>query len=86
MVSPKVIDECLSKLGMLRFFPTSDRVVAQVARFLAEMCKTDAEAKRLVTSVVEHHTEWPGPAAIKDAYWSMTHPVKHWVDPHATTR
>jgi hypothetical protein len=76
MVSPKVIDECLAKLGMLRFFPTSDRVVVQIAKFIAELCKTDLEAKRLIASVVAQHAEWPGPAAIKDIYWSMTHPVK----------
>lgn len=76
MVSPKVIDTCLAQLGMLRFFPTSDRVVAQVALFIADLCKTDAEAKKLVATVVAQHAEWPGPAALKDAHWSMTHPVK----------
>jgi hypothetical protein len=76
-LTPKVIDDCLDKLGMLRFFPTNPRVVAQVARFLNETCKTDEEAVKLISKVIERHSEWPGPSLLRDLYWDMTHPIKY---------
>jgi hypothetical protein len=75
-LTPKVIDDCLDKLGMLRFFPTNPRVIAQVARFLNDLAKNDAVAIKLTSAVVERHAEWPGPSVLKDILWEMTHPIK----------
>jgi hypothetical protein len=68
MLSPKVIDDCLAKLGMLRFFPTNDRVIAEVGRLLNETCKNDSEAVKLTTSIVRNNSEWQGPGGLLDAY------------------
>jgi hypothetical protein len=77
MLSPKVVDDCLNKLGMLRFFPTSERVIAEVGRLLVETCKNDSEAIKLTASVVRNSSEWPGAAGLVAAYRSEFSKVKY---------
>src|SRR5690349_3706887 len=61
--------QCLVRLGMLKFFPTKPAVVAEVGRFLNLICANDDEARRLTDVAIEHYTEWPGPAKLRETHW-----------------
>jgi hypothetical protein len=51
---------------MLRHFPTRDNVIAEIGKFLNEICTDDHDARQFVAAVVNRNSEWPGPAAIRD--------------------
>ena len=85
MLSPKVTDDCLARLGMLRFFPTNDRVVAEVGRLLNEICKNDKEVQRLTAAIVDSCSEWPGPSELKAIYSREFSRTKYF-DPTSITR
>ena len=50
MISRKTTDECLAKLGMLKFFPIKESVIAEIGRSMIELCQSDGEARELVVS------------------------------------
>jgi hypothetical protein len=68
MISKNAMDECLGKLGMLKRFPVSERVVNEVAKMLDKMCSCDEEARQFVSSVIDDTDEWPGPARLKEIH------------------
>ena len=68
MISRQTLDGCLSRLGMLKFFPGAENVRAEIGRFLIEICPNDDEARRLTGAVLEQYPEWPGPAAIRQVH------------------
>ena len=70
MISVQQNAECLTKLGMLKFFPVKESVVAEIGRLLNELCENDHEARRLTGIAVARWSEWPGPNKIKELYAS----------------
>jgi hypothetical protein len=66
MISPQTNLECLGKLGMLRYFPVRESVVAEIGKLLNEICPNDQGAKKLTAAVCEQCDEWPGPAKIRE--------------------
>jgi hypothetical protein len=82
MVSVETNIQCLDRLGMLKFFPVKQSVVAEIGRFLKGLCQSDDEARRLTDAVLERFSEWPGPAKVKEAYDAMFHsPYRQWQPP-----
>jgi hypothetical protein len=66
MISLVKTEECLNRLGMLKHFPVKPAVVAEVGRLLTELCVNDDVADRLVAAVLRDHSEWCGPAKIRE--------------------
>jgi hypothetical protein len=83
MISRQTNLECLAKLGMLRHFPTRDDVLAEIGKFLNELCQNDGEAKRLVAVVCGDCDEWCGPAKLRAIYSSA---IKVKPSPYFDTR
>lgn len=71
MISPKQNVECLVKLGMLKFFPVKESVVAEIGKFLNELCCGDQDARKLIAAVLAECSEWPGPARLRDIHGSV---------------
>ncbi len=67
MISLGKTDECLSRLGMLRHFPAKPAVIAEVGRLLNDLCGDDQAADRLTADLLRSNSEWPGPAAVREA-------------------
>ncbi len=72
MISLEQTNRSLIGLRTLKFFPADPAVAAQVGRAINEMCQTNEEAQRLTDAMLERHSEWPGIAALKGAYASVT--------------
>jgi hypothetical protein len=70
MISAQQNIECLTKLGMLKFFPVRDNVVAEIGKLLNELCHSDSEAQQLTAVVCAKHSEWPGPSKVRELYQS----------------
>jgi hypothetical protein len=70
MISAQQNIECLTKVGMLKYFPTKEGVVAEVGRLLIELCQSDQEARQLTAAVCTKLSEWPGPAKVREFYQS----------------
>jgi hypothetical protein len=68
MISRQQIDESLTKLGLLRYFPTKDAVVAEIGRLIGELCFGDQEARQLTAAVCSQCAEWPGPARFREIH------------------
>jgi hypothetical protein len=68
MISPQCQDACLTRLGLLKFFPT---VKAEVGKFLNSLCSRDHEARDLVAAICREHDEWPGPATVQRLHASI---------------
>ena len=68
MISIQQNTECLTRLGMLKFFPVKEAVLAEIGKLLNELCLNNDEAKRLVDAVLIQCGEWPGPAKIREIH------------------
>ena len=68
MISLQQNTECLVKLGMLKFFPVKESVVAEIGKLLNEICFGDQEARQLTAAVCGQCAEWPGPAKIREIH------------------
>lgn len=68
MITRQVTENCLNRLGMLKFFPSRAEVIAEVGRLLNELCPNDAAAVKLTARVLENYAEWPGPKGIKEVH------------------
>lgn len=66
MISTKVNIECLTRLGMLRFFPTKEAIIAEIGKYLNQTCDTDHEARAVIEAFVTRYSEWMGPRALQD--------------------
>lgn len=68
MISSQQNVECLVKLGMLKFFPVKESVVAEIGKLLNELCFGDQEARQLTAAVCAQCAEWPGPARFREIH------------------
>jgi len=68
MISVQQNTECLTRLGMLKFFPVKESTVAEIGRFLNELCRSDHEARQLTGAVLARFSEWPGPSKIREIH------------------
>ena len=68
MISSQQNVECLVKLGMLKFFPVKEGVVAEIGKLLNELCFGDQEARHLTAAVCAQCAEWPGPARFREIH------------------
>ena len=68
MISFQQKQDSVSKLEMLKYFPTKPAVVAQVGMMLDDICRTDEEAVKLTAAVLDKFSEWPGPGKVKEIY------------------
>jgi hypothetical protein len=68
MISPQCHDACLTRLGLLKYFPA---VRAEVGKFLYSLCSGDNEARDLVAAICREHDEWPGPATVQRLHASI---------------
>lgn len=71
MISRQQAEQSLTKLGLLKFFPSRADVVAEVGRLLNEICADDHEAKSLTAAVVARFDEWPGPVTLRGVSHEM---------------
>ncbi|MGB7762856.1 MAG: hypothetical protein WBL61_23685 [Bryobacteraceae bacterium] len=65
MISALQNTESLTRLGMLKFFPVKENVLAEIGKLLNELCRNDHEAKRLTGLVLARWSEWQGPSKLK---------------------
>jgi hypothetical protein len=65
MISRQQAEQSLTKLGLLKFFPSRADVVAEVGRLLNEICADDSEAKGLTVTVLNRFDEYPGPLTLR---------------------
>ena len=68
MISKQQNTECLTRLGMLKFFPVKEGVLAEIGKLLNELCQNDHEAKRLTNAILTQFSEWPGPSKILEVH------------------
>jgi hypothetical protein len=71
----------VGELGCLKNFPSwNPAAVDKIADNLARLCKTPAEAERLVSELTGgRFDEWPGPATVKAVYEQLFEPRKAFV-------
>lgn len=62
MISNEQKKISLKRLAMMKFFPTDEDVIAEVAKVLDHNCEDDPAAHALVSHMVENYDQWPGPA------------------------
>ena len=67
MLSKKTLDESLVKLGMLKFFPTTPRVIAEIGKIIRDTSPDDKRTAEIIDKLVQQENEWMGPAALKAA-------------------
>ncbi len=83
MVSKKTLDDSLAKLGMLKFFPTSPRVIAEIGRIIRDTCPDDTRTAEAINGLVQREDEWMGPAKLRRALEPEKPPV--YFDPKSIT-
>jgi hypothetical protein len=68
----------VGELGCLKNFPSwNPAAVDKIADNLARLCKTPAEAQRLVNELTGgRFDEWPGPATVKGVYEELFEPQR----------
>ncbi len=72
MITRDKMDACLGRLGMLKRFPVQERTQVQIGKLLNELCSSDDEAEQLVTRVLDEHSEWPGPSALREMHGQVS--------------
>jgi len=65
MISEEMIAESLGRLSLLKRFPTNIHALKELGRILNEICRDDAEARKLVGWMTSEYNEWPGPQSLR---------------------
>jgi hypothetical protein len=56
------------ELGSLKYFPSSAAAIAKVAEIVADLCRDEKQARKLVDAMCERFDEWPGPVSLRAVY------------------
>jgi hypothetical protein len=75
MLSKKTLDESLVKLGMLKFFPTTPRVIAEIGKIIRDTSPDDKRTAEVIDRLIKQENEWMGPAALRSALEPEKRPV-----------
>ena len=59
------LDFQMSRMGMLKFYPSSPAMQAQIKALMAEMVPNKEALEWLVDQLVNRVNEWPGPAELR---------------------
>jgi hypothetical protein len=62
---------------MLKRFPVQERTQVQIGKLLNELCASDGEAEQFVSRVIDQHSEWPGPAALRELHGEVASSRAH---------
>lgn len=65
-ISKEAMKQEFPRLSALKFFPANPAALAVVAEILENSCRSDADLKHLVKTVLEEMDEYPGPKSLRE--------------------
>jgi hypothetical protein len=57
--------DCLTKLSLMKYFPSEAGALKELGRMLDELCQSDQEAIGLTDAILKEHDEWCGPYTLR---------------------
>jgi len=75
MITKEQAGIAVSRMAVIKYFPSEDMARAELARMLIRMVDTGEQLEWLVRSVVENCEEYPGPKEIRGIFCTRYKPL-----------